>query len=86
MSGLFSHSDKISSHIPRSLAPLLTNTAQLSVVIVCLARKVTPFHTAQAAQAAQTFKIHVPFFLSFLKASAQYMRGRPYDPSGAKTH
>lgn len=83
MSGLFSHSDKISSHIPRSLAPLLTNTAQLSVVIVCLARKVTPFHTAQAAQ---TFKIHVPFFLSFLKASAQYMRGRPYDPSGAKTH
>lgn len=59
VSGLFSYSDKISSHIPRSLTRLLTNTSQLSAPIVCLARKVTPFHRAEATQ---TFKIHVPFF------------------------
>lgn len=41
VSGLFSYSDKISSHIPRSLTRLRTNTAQLSTVIVCPSHKVT---------------------------------------------
>lgn len=41
VSGLFSYSDKISSHIPRSLTRLPTNTSQLSTVIVCPAHKVT---------------------------------------------
>lgn len=40
VSGLFSYSDKISSHIPRSLTRLPTNAAQLSTAIVCPAHKV----------------------------------------------
>lgn len=67
VSGLFSYSDKISSHIPRSLTRLLTNTSQLSAVIVCLARKVTSFHRAEATQ---TLKIHVPFFFSVCSVHA----------------
>lgn len=43
MSGLFSYSDKSSSHIPRSLSQLLTDTSQLCSVIVCPIYKVTNY-------------------------------------------
>lgn len=43
VSGLFSYSDKSSSHIPRSLSQLLTDTSQLSSVIVCPIYKVIDY-------------------------------------------
>lgn len=43
VSGLFSYSDKSSSHIPRSLTRLHTDTSQLSSLIVCPVHKVTNY-------------------------------------------
>lgn len=43
VSGLFSYSDKSSSHFPRSLTRLCTDTSQLSSLIVCPVHKVTNY-------------------------------------------
>lgn len=57
VSGLFSYSDKISSHIPRSQTPYQYLSAEHSD---CLSR--SQGHTLYGAGAAQTFRIHVgPF-------------------------